>query len=184
MRHLCIGAATAALLVFVAPPADAQGFWAGVGVGTGRQRVTCDICRGDGNGGWAVHAAAGGRLNDRLRLGGELAGWTDNTDDVRFTFFTITPTLYWFPSARVPYFFTAGVGYTGYRATAGDETIAASALGLAFGTGFELPLAGRYAVTPFARYTATFLANLTSGNDIITDAQLSLFQVGVGLTRR
>lgn len=84
MRELFTSAATAALPVGVAAPVVAQGSWAGLGVGTGRQRVACAICRGDGNGGWAVRAAAGATLNARLRLGGELTGWTDETDDVRF----------------------------------------------------------------------------------------------------
>jgi hypothetical protein len=47
-----------------------------------------------------------------------------------------------------------------------------------------LALAGRYAFTPFAGYTGTFLANLKRDRTIITGAQVSLFQVGVGITRR
>jgi hypothetical protein len=184
MRHLVTGAATAALLVFVAPPAVAQGPWFGFGVGTGVQRVTCVICRGDGNGGWAARASAGGRLGARLRFGGELTGWTDKTDDVRFTFIALTPTLYWYPATRAPFFLTAGIGYTRYSASAEDETIGTSAFGLTFGTGYDLPLPGRYALTPFASYTTTLFAELTSDRAIITDAQVSLFQLGVGVTRR
>jgi len=184
MRQLQIGAATAALLVFSAPPAAAQGFWASLGVGTGRQLVTCEICRGDGNGGWAVRAAAGSTLSTRLRLGGELHGWTDRTDGIRFRFYSVTPTLYWSPSARTPYFLMAGIGYANYNASAENETISASSIGLTMGAGYELALAGRYAFTPFAGYTGTFLANLKRDRTIITGAQVSLFQVGVGITRR
>jgi hypothetical protein len=183
MRQLRIGAATAALLVFAAPPAAAQNFWASLGVGTGSQQVSCDICRGDGNGGWAVRAAAGSTLSPRLRLGGELHGWTDATDDVRFTFYSVTPALYWYPATQ-PYFLMAGVGYAGYHASAGDETISTSSLGVTLGVGYEVPLAGRYALTPFASYTGTLLANLKSDRTIITGAQVSLLQVGVGITRR
>ena len=184
MRQLHIGAATAALLAFTAPPAAAQGFWAGVGVGTGSQRVSCEICRGDGNGGWAVRATAGSTLSPHLRLGGELHGWTDKTDEVRFTFYSVTPALYWYPALRRPYFLMAGLGYAGYNASAGDETISTSSLGVTLGAGYEVPLAGRYALTPFASYTGTLLANLKSDRTIITGARVSLLQVGVGITRR
>jgi len=183
MHALHIGAATAALIAFVTSPAAAQGFWAGVGVGTGRQHVTCEICRGDGNGGWAVRAAAGSSLGPSLRLGGELHGWTDRTDDVRFTFLSVTPVLYWYPGAG-RYHVMAGVGYANYRGSSDDETIGASAVGITLGAGYELPLAGRYALAPFASYTGSLLANLTRDRTIITGAQLSLFQVGVGITRR
>jgi hypothetical protein len=184
MRHFVLSAATAALLVFIAPPAEAQGFWASLGAGTGRQRVTCEICRGDGNGGWTARAAAGTRLNARLRLGGELAGWTDRTDGVRFTYASVAPTLYWYPTGRQAYFLTAGLSYVFYRASAEGETIGASGLGFAVGTGYDLPLRGRYALTPFATYSISLPTNLTRDQAIIVDAQLSLFQVGLGVTRR
>jgi hypothetical protein len=184
MRQLVIGAATAALLAFTAPPAAAQGFWAGVGVGSGRQVVTCQICLGDGNGGWAVRAAAGTTLSPRLRLGGELHGWTDKTEDVRFTFYAVTPALYWYPSPTGTVFLMVGAGYANYKASAGDEVISSSSIGFTLGVGYEVPVAGRYALAPFASYTGSFLANLKSDRTIITGAQLSLFQVGVGITRR
>jgi hypothetical protein len=184
MRPFLTGAATAALLVFTAPPAAAQGFWAGLGVGSGRQHVTCEICLGDGNGGWAVRAAAGSTLNPHLRLGGELHGWTDKTEDIRFTFYSVTPTLYWYPSPNGAYFLMVGAGYTHYKASAGDESISAASLGITIGTGFDVGLVGRYALTPFATYTGSVLASLKADRTIITGAQLSLFQVGVGLTRR
>lgn len=184
MRSPGIGAAAAALLVFTASPALAQGFWVVLGVGTGLQQVACEICRGDGNGGWAGRVAAGGTLSAHLRLGGEVHGWTDKTDDIRFTFYSITPALYWYPSARLPYFLMTGVGLANYKASDANETISASSVGLTVGAGYELPLFGSYALTPFASYTGTFLANLKYDRTIIADAQLSLFQVGIGVTRR
>lgn len=184
MRQVHLGAAmTAALIAFAAAPAAAQGFWAGLGVGTGRHSVTCEICIGDGNGGWAVRAAAGTTLGPSLRLGGELHGWTDRTDGVRFTFFSVTPTLYWYPAARQT-FLMAGVGYANFRGSAESETIGASSIGLTVGVGYELPLVGRLALAPFASYTGSVLASLRRDHTIITGAQLSLFQVGVGITHR
>lgn len=184
MRSPLIGATAAALWVLAAAPAAAQGFWAGVGLGTGMQQVACDICRGDGNGGWTARAAAGATLSPRLRLGGELRGWTDKTDDVRFTFYSVTPALYWYPSSRLPYFLMAGVGLANYKAAGGGESISTSSVGLAVGLGYELPLTGDYAFTPFVSYTGTFLANLKYDRTIIADAQLSLFQAGIGVTWR
>jgi hypothetical protein len=42
----------------------------------------------------------------------------------------------------------------------------------------------RYGITTFVTYTGSFLANLKHERTDIADAQLSLFQVGIGFTRR
>jgi hypothetical protein len=182
--RLHLTAAVAAALLFSASPLAAQGFWAGLGLGTGFQQVGCDICRGDKNGGWAARAALGGTLSSHLQIGAELHGWTDKTDDIRFTSFSVMPALYWYPSTRVPYYILGGLGMVGFRASAEDESMSSTSMGLTVGLGYEFRVAGSYAITSFATYTGSFLANLKHDRTDIADAQLSLFQVGIGFTRR
>jgi hypothetical protein len=148
-------------------------------------QVACDICRAENNGGWAARGALGTTLGTRLRLGAEIHGWTDLTDDIRFRFISVTPAVYWHPSPnRVPYFLMAGLGYASYKASDDNEVISSSGLGVTLGLGLELPLVGRYRLTPFGSYTGSFLANLKHDRTDITSARLSLFQLGLGLTRR
>jgi hypothetical protein len=177
-------ATLAAGLLLLAPPLAAQGFWAGVGLGTGLQQVACDICRGEGNGGWAARVALGGTLSPHLLIGGELHGWTDKTDDVRFTFYSVTPALYWYPSTRIPYYFLGGVGLVGFRAADENENMSSSSMGLTVGLGYEMRVTSGYAISSFVSYTGSFLANLKYDRTDIADAQVSLLQVGIGFTRR
>jgi hypothetical protein len=182
--HTRIAAALVAALLAPVSPVAAQGFWAGLGLGSGMQQVGCDICRGEINGGWTARIALGGTLSRHLQLGAELHGWTDKTDDIRFTFYSVMPAVYWYPSLRTPYFMLGGVGLVGYRAADENETMRSSSMGLTVGMGYELRVASSYAITPFVTYTGSFLANLQYERTDIADARFSLFQIGLGFTRR
>ena len=148
-------------------------------------QVACQICRAENNGGWAARIAMGRSLRPRIGLGGEIHIWTDRTDDIRFRFYSVTPALYWYPSPRrVPYFLMGGAGYASYRASDDNEVVKSSGVGVTFGLGYDLMLAGRYRLTPFGTYTASFLANLMLDRTDVASARLRLIQLGVGLTRR
>ena len=60
-----------------------RGPWLGAGIGTASAAVNCDICTGDRNGGLSGYLAGGFTFNRSLRAGAELAGWQDNTDQIR-----------------------------------------------------------------------------------------------------
>lgn len=183
MRLLPAAALAAGLLV-PAVPAAAQGFWAGVGLGTGMHQVGCDICRGEHNGGWSARVALGGTVSPHLQIGAELHGWTDKTEDIRSNAYSIMPAVYWHPSTRTPYYFVGGIGLVGFKASDENESMSSSSMGLTVGLGYDLRLAPGYAVTTFVTYTGSFLANLKHERTDIADAQLSLIQVGIGFTRR
>ena len=177
-------ALVAALLVFSSPlEAQNRGVWVSVGLGPGLQRITCEICRANGNGGWAGRVAAGGSVGRQFGWGGEFHGWTDRTDNVRFIAYSIMPALYWHPKKK-PYFVMGGAGLASYRASDGNEVISSASVGMTFGGGIQLPLVARFSLTPYATYTGSFLAHLKLDRTVLTDARLSLFQVGIGLTRR
>ena len=195
LRHLPRAQVPRALVLLaflIATPAVAQrggstpgrGFWLSAGLGTGSQQVACEICRADRNGGWAARFAFGHRIRPGLDLGGEIHGWVDRTDDIQFRSLAILPAVYWRPGRRAKYHLIGGIGYTTYRAGNDDETISSSGLGFTAGAGLDLSVAGRLFLTPFATFTASFLANLKHERTDITRAQLSLLQLGIGFTRR
>lgn len=184
-RRVLATLATLALAFTSSLTAQRSGFWADLGLGSGMQQLGCDICSGANNGGWAARAALGGTLNRRFRLGAELHGWTDRTEEIRYTFYSVTPAVYWHPAPRrVPYFLFAGLGLASYRATDDNERMSSSGVGVTFGAGFDMPLAGNYALTPFASYTTSIRANLMYDRVHIADSHANLFQAGLGLTRR
>jgi hypothetical protein len=83
MLSACLRAAVA-----VSQPAVAQssptlrGPWLGGGLGTASARVNCELCTSDRNGGLSGYLTGGITLSPSVRLGAELAGWFDTTDDV------------------------------------------------------------------------------------------------------
>lgn len=178
---------TALVLVVLAAPARAQepsGFWASAGVGTGMHQLSCDVCRGDRNGGWAARLALGGTLSAHLRLGGEVQGWTDGSDGIRSTFVAVAPTLYWYSSpARTRYFVMAGVGMTRFRASDSTDALSASSVGVMVGLGYEVRIGRAYALTPFAGFSNSFFANLRDDQTLLADVRLTLFHVGLSVTR-
>jgi hypothetical protein len=182
--RILLSSAVAIGLIAGAPPAAAQGFWAGVGLGSGMHVVGCEICRGDGNGGWAARVALGGTLSRHLQIGAELHGWTDKSDDIRSNAWSIMPALYWYPGTTTPYYFVGGIGLVGFKSSDQNESMSSSSMGMTVGLGYDLRLASRYAVTTFVTYTGSFLANLKHERTDVADAQLSLIQFGIGFTRR
>lgn len=179
--------AAALVLSLLASPARAQepsGFWASAGLGTGMHQLSCDVCRGDRNGGWTARLALGGSLSSHLRLGGELQGWTDATEGIRSTFVAVAPTLYWFPSpVRTRYFLMAGLGVTRFRAADSTDALSATSVGVLAAVGYEFRIGRQYALTPFAGFANSVLANLRSEQTLIADVRLTYLHVGLSITR-
>ena len=178
---------TALALCLAAAPARAQepsGFWASAGLGTGMHQLSCDVCLGEYNGGWAARVALGGTLSDHLRLGGEVQGWTDGSEGIRSTFLAVAPTLYWYPSpARTRYFVMGGVGLARFRASDSTDALSASSLGVMLGVGYEVRIGRAYALTPFAGFSNSFFANLRDDQTLLADVRLTLLHLGLSVTR-
>lgn len=172
----------------VALPAVAQdvgsGFWASAVLGTGRQRSTCDICAGQGNGGWALRLAAGGTLNPKIRLGGEFLGWTDKTEDISSRFLLLAPTVSWRPSSKIPYFLTGGVGFASFETADSTEALTSSSLGVTVGVGYELPVAQRWALTGYLGLSGSLFADLVLDRTNIASVRHTLLHIGIGVVRR
>ena len=161
------------------------GFWAGLTVGPGRQRSTCDICAGDGNGGWGVRLAAGGTLSPKVRLGGDLHAWGDRTEDINSRFVLVAPTVYWRPAGdKVPYFLMGGVGIANFRVSDSTEALTSTSIGVTIGGGYELSVAEHWAITAYAGFSGSLFANLTLDRTNIANVRHTLLQIGIGVMRK
>jgi hypothetical protein len=187
--------AAASLLAALAlsQPARAQqptlrGPWLGAGIGTASAAVNCDICSGDRNGGLSGQIGGGFTFGPSLRAGAEIAGWQDNTDNIRQRLMLYGASLYWNPVTGGKWYLKGGVGMITYNAqdTADedDEPLGASTGALQLGVGYDFRAGSKLWFTPFANMIVSTSGNLTSGNSIVTDASFSLMQIGAGLTWR
>jgi Outer membrane protein beta-barrel domain len=188
-----IAAACLLAALALSQPARAQestlrGPWLGAGIGTASAAVNCDICNGDRNGGLSGYLAGGFTLSQTLRAGAELAGWLDNTDNVRQRLMLYGASLYWTPSPTASWYLKGGIGMLNYNADATDDDeddeLGASTGALQLGVGYDFRAGSKLWITPYANLIVSTSGNMTSGNSIVTDASFSLMQIGAGITWR
>ena len=191
----------ATTMLAVAAPLQAQqprnageGFWLGAGVGWGSAKVGCGICASGREGAWTGQVRFGGTLSDRLLLGVEGNGWMRNDRElgVRDLMLGVGLSLYWYPSpAGTRYFVKAGVGPMFFRAEdsdvgADDEPdppLTSTAVGGHFGVGYDV-VVGPVSLTPFVNFTGSLYGNLVRESTRLTDVDLTLLQIGLGVIRR
>jgi len=188
MAAACLLAALA-----VSQPARAQeptlrGPWLGAGIGTASAAVNCDICTGDRNGGLSGHLSGGFTFSRNLRAGAELAGWLDNTDEVRQRLMLYGASLYWTPTPDASWYLKGGIGMLNYNADTTnddeDDALGASTGALQLGVGYDFRAGSKLWFSPYANLIVSTSGNMTSGNTIVTDASFSLMQIGAGITWR
>ena len=90
------------------------------------------------------------------------------------------------PASGRGFMWKAGVGLLNYRAEDQQDAFSTNALGFQLGTGYVIPVKGRFSATP---YVTVFLAPLGgevkfNSATIVEKASLSLLQFGVGVIRR
>ena len=185
---------TAGLLAIaaVSQPAAAQsptlrGPWLGGGIGTASSQVNCELCTSDRNGGLSGYLTGGIALSPSVRVGAELAGWFDTTEDVSQRLVLYGASAYWTPSPAGAWYFKGGLGLLNYHAGTPDEdddALTASAAALQIGSGYDFRAGSRVWVAPYANLIVSTSGNLTSGNTIVTDASFSMFQLGAAVTWR
>lgn len=164
-----------------------RGPWLGAGLGTASARVNCDLCTRDRNGGLSGYLAGGVTVSSDVRVGLELAGWFDTTDEVSQRLLLYGGSVYWTPGAARRWFLKGGLGLLSYHADtpdAEDDPLGASAAALQVGSGYDFRAGSRLWLTPFVNLVVSTSGNLTSGNTVVTDASFSLFQVGAGVSWR
>jgi hypothetical protein len=188
MLVACLLAALALLQPARAQEPTLRGPWLGAGIGTASAAVNCGICTGDRNGGLSGHLSGGFTFSQSLRAGAELAGWLDNTDEVRQRLMLYGASLYWTPTPTASWYLKGGVGLLNYDADTTDDDeddpLGASTGALQLGVGYDFRAGSKLWLAPYANLIVSTSGNMTSGNTIVTDASFSLMQIGVGLTWR
>lgn len=150
-------------------PLEREGFFIGGGLGYG----SLGIEGGDEReGALSGYLKLGGALNESVLLGVETNGWIDEEGGATLTFGNLSGIVQFYPTATSGFYLKAGAGLARLDLDLGiGGSGAETGLGLVIGTGFDVPLGSRVALTPFA--------NFNYGN--IEDTGVSVFQFGVGI---
>lgn len=198
MRPLALVAALAPLL---SVPAAAQrphrsGFWVELGSGPGAVRIGCGGCADVTlSGGTTGYLRLGGTLTDKVMLGVESFGFTDE----RFGFAahdtsvtaentTLGAVVLWYPW-RGGVFLKGGVGLAGGRFTVKADTgqgavNEGTGVGLTFGVGYDLRLSRKFALSANAAAFITAIGDVAVRGALVEDVIPTMYQLSVGLTLR
>ena len=186
-----------------AAPAEAQsygpasqsraGFWFGGGLGHAFTDLACNICGGERDGGgWSAYLRAGGTMTPAFLLGGEVLAWRQGQDGVSERLEQVGVAGYWYPKPQHGWFVKMGLGYARYKASEGDEHLAARIFSGSLGTGYEMRVNPVLSVVPFLNLTATPNGNLNRedtsdgsyhADRVANDLKVFVVQFGIGLTR-
>lgn len=194
-------ALVAALAVLGAARAEAQrthrtGFWLDLTSGPGAVRIGCGGCSNVTlSGGTTGDIRLGGTLSDKVLLGVESFGFTDDrfglaAHDTSVTAenSTLDAVVLWYPW-RGGVFLKGGVGLAGGRFTVRSDTGPGAVnegvgVGLTFGFGFDYPISRRFALTANAAAFITAIGDVTVNGVAVDDVIPTMYQLGVGLALR
>lgn len=161
---LLASATAAAQAAPAAPPTQAehQGFWIGVGVGTGYQAFECVACgpaplpakwsSGRSGGGYL---AMGGTLRPNLLLGGEIAVNLNTVEDPSASVGHVGVVAQMYPTRGRQLFLRAGVGVgvailtDSTRGFPEGQELGSGGLAFRAGIGYDVRLGGRFALAPY-----------------------------------
>lgn len=188
IRSLALGSAFASILAASAghaqEPSGAGGgrLVVGGGFGPGWARVSCDICARDRDLGMSGTLRVAKPVSPRLSLGGEGIGWTrTDEEDVREIVASAQGVAYYQPRPGGGLVLKAGAGWVGYRA---DE-IGSNGVGIQLGAGYEFHAGSAFSLNNYVNLVASSFTSLkTAGNTLADGVSVTLFQFGVGVTRR
>jgi hypothetical protein len=194
-------AAAALFAIILARGAAAQrphrsGLWFELGGGPAAVRVACTGCAEvtvvGGSGG---HLRLGGVLSDRVLLGAETFGFTDESfalsardSTVVAETGTVAAVVLWFPW-RSGAFLKGGVGIAEGTFSATPEPGApviteGIGVGLTFGLGYDLPLSRTFAITANAAAFIAAIGDIVLPAGVVDDVIATMYVVTIGLTVR
>lgn len=178
MRAIGTRVALAALLVATpaiaqSPPKPRQGFNISFGFGGGSAGVTCSECESDRESAPSMYLRIGGTVRPSVVLAGEINGWSKSQTEQgiqgTITIASVNMVAQWYPQPATGFFLTGGLGAGSISmeikapgfATISDHT---TGLGYQVGTGYDIPVAGTFSLTPFVTYFGTAGGKVESSN--------------------
>jgi len=178
------------LLVALVTPGEVLGqdgprFWGGIGVGTGSARVACDICNDDRRAAISGLATVGFSLGRRVLAGIEADAWWDEGGTRDDLLWAGTGVVKLFPDPDGGFWTKAGAGVVHYRSRGATNTANSRAPGVLIGAGYDLRMASRLFVGPYATLVTSFRSDLEQGDRVILEkVSHSLLHLGVVFQRR
>jgi len=165
------------------------GTWVAGGIGGGWTHVRCDICANDHKFGLSGYARIGATLTQQVALGIEAAGWRKPEEAVTSRLGTVSAAIYWYPTAaRNAYYLKAGMGVIAYElddnpaeGEEDEDPITARSLAGHIGLGYEIRLTDKLSFNPFVNVVGSLYADLTTAGTQISDAGITLIQIGAGV---
>lgn len=161
------------------------GFWYGAGLGSGWTRVACDLCRSSRGTAVSGFVRLGGRVRPGLLVGAEGSVWKKGDGGIDETLFGLSANAYVYPR-RGNFYWKAGAGLLSYRNDDNRDVLTSTALGLHLGAGYDLRVRDGLYLSPYASVMVASLGGEVkfNGADILSKANLSLIQAGIGISRR
>ena len=173
-----------------------SGLWFELGSGPAAVRVACagcaDVTTSAGSGG---HLRLGGVLSDRVLLGVETFGFTDQTfgfsaGDTAFVAETgtVAAVVLWFPW-RSGAFLKGGVGiaegsFTTTPTPGSPLLIEGVGVGLTFGLGWDFAISRKFAITANAAAFITAIGDLVLPSGTVDDVIATMYVIAIGFTVR
>ncbi len=179
----------AAMLGVSAPLAAQGGAWYTLGGGAASNRVSCDNCEEiTRHWGGSGYLRAGGHLNTRVRLGGELYFWQGAIGGSEVYVRVAQGIVLWHPWQSGGFFAQAGLGLSRLRNVFDLEgaTVRASETGISvmLGLGYEVRIAGRFHLTPSLSSVVVPTATIDTPSGALDNVVATVFQLGLGVTFR
>lgn len=132
----------------------------------GWNRIGCDVCRGDLEGGPVGTVALGTTLRRGLLLGAEGGLWTRQAEDeARQHAASVSAVAFLYPRTDRRIFLKAGAGWVRYWI----EDFRYNAVGVKIGAGYAQPVAGRVTLIPSLEILGSAFGSLLNEDDLVTD---------------
>lgn len=148
-------------------PQTREGFWIGFGVGSGTLNWECDACPSESHGGPTGFLRLGGTLSAKLRLGGEINGWSLDFGNTKITALVTVFSVDWYPSASGGFFLKGGVGGAAFsRQTAASEAVSSSGSVL-LGVGYDIRVGRNVSITPVLNLWGSGAADLKDNGAVV-----------------
>lgn len=130
-------------------PQTREGFWIGFGLGYGSFDAEDQLD------GLSLYLAMGGTLNQRVRIGGELNGWTREENGATLSLTSLDAVVQFYPSPTGGFFLKGGLGISQLELDLGiGGNSSRSGGNIILGLGYDGRVGRNFSLTPFANLVA------------------------------